>query len=164
MPAKEKSLEDLFHDTLRDVFDAEKRILRALPKMAKAAHSDELRLAFEHHRDQTEGQVDRLERVFEIFGKRAQGKPCEAMQGLIEEGNEIIEDFKNSEALDAGLLSAAQSVEHYEIARYGTLRNWAKQLGMNDAAKLLEETLKEEKETDALLTRLAEKSVNRRAA
>jgi ferritin-like metal-binding protein YciE len=160
MPAKEKTLNDLFFDTLKDVYHAEKQILRALPRMAKAASSDELRQAFETHRDETEGQIERLEQVFEIVGKRAQGKPCEAMQGLIEESKEILEDYKGSPALDAGLLSSAQSVEHYEISRYGTLRTWAGQLGMNDAVGLLEQTLEEEKKTDALLTQLAEQRAN----
>ena len=163
MPVKEKTLEDLFHETLKDVLHAEKQILRALPKMAKAVDSGDLRRAFEKHQGETERQVERLEKVFDILGKRAQGKPCEAMQGLVGEGKEIMEDFKDTEALDAGLLSSAQSIEHYEIARYGTLRNWASQLGMKDAAKLLEETLEEEKRADALLTKLAESSINRDA-
>lgn len=161
--AKQKELSDLFHDTLKDVFHAEKQLLRALPKMARAANSDQLRQAFTTHRDETQTQVERLEQVFEIFGKRAQGKPCEAMQGLVAEGQEIIEEFEDSEALDAGLISAAQAVEHYEIARYGTLRTWAQQLGLPDAAQLLKQTLEEEKRTDALLTQLAEGSVNREA-
>jgi ferritin-like metal-binding protein YciE len=160
MPAKEKTLNDLFLEALKDVYHAEKQILRALPKMAKAAESDELRKAFQTHRDETEGQIERLEQVFEMVGKRAQGKPCEAMQGLIEESKEILEDYKGSPALDAGLLSSAQSVEHYEISRYGTLRTWAGQLGMNDAVGLLEQTLEEEKKTDALLTQLAEQRAN----
>jgi ferritin-like metal-binding protein YciE len=163
MAAKQKQLSDLFHDTLKDVFHAEKQIARALPKMARAANSDELRQAFETHKQETEGQIERLEQVFEIFGKRAQAKPCEAMQGLVAEGQEIIEDFKDSDALDAGLVSAAQAIEHYEIARYGTLRTWAQQMGMNDAAQLLEQTLEEEKKTDALLTQLAESSANQEA-
>jgi len=163
MAAKQKTLNELFHETLKDVYHAEKQILRALPKMAKAANSDELRQAFQTHRDETEGQIERLEKVFEIIEKRAQGKPCEAMQGLIEEGKEVMEDFKDSEALDAGLLSSAQTIEHYEISRYGTLRTWASQLGMEDAAKLLNETLDEEKKTDMLLTELAEQAVNQRA-
>lgn len=163
MAAKQKELNDLFHDTLKDIFHAEKQLLRALPKMARAANSDEVRQAFETHKEETQGQVDRLEQVFEIFGKRAQAKPCEAMQGLVAEGQEIMEEFKDSPALDAGLISAAQAVEHYEIARYGTLRTWAQQLGMNDAAQLLEQTLEEEKKTDALLTQLAESTANQDA-
>ncbi|MGQ7793928.1 YciE/YciF ferroxidase family protein [Faunimonas sp. B44] len=163
MATKQKTLQDLFQDTLKDVYHAEKQILRALPKMAKAAESDELRKAFETHRDETEVQIERLEKVFEIMERRPQGKPCEAMQGLVEEGKEIMEDFKDSDALDAGLLASAQTIEHYEISRYGTLRTWAAQLGMKDAVGLLEETLKEEKKTDALLTQLAEKAVNQKA-
>ena len=163
MPAKQKELNDLFLDTLKDVFHAEKQILRALPKMARAVNSDELRQALETHKEETQGQVERLEQVFEIIGKRASGKPCEAMQGLIAEGQEIMEEYKESEALDAGLLSSQQAIEHYEISRYGTLRTWAQQLGMNDAAELLEQTLEEEKKTDALLTELAESMVNQQA-
>ena len=164
MAAKEKGLEDLFLNTLKDVYYAEKQILRALPKMAKAAESDELRQAFETHRDETEGQIGRLEQVFEALGKRAQGKTCEAIQGIIEEGKEIMEDFADSDALDAGLIAAGQAVEHYEISRYGTLRTWAQELGLEDAAGLLEETLEEEKKTDKLLSELAEARVNQKAA
>ena len=140
MAAKEKGLEDLFLNTLKDIYYAEKQILRALPKMAKAAESEELRQAFQTHRDETEGQIERLEQVFEAIGKRAQGKTCEAIQGIIEEGKEIMEDFADSDALDAGLIAAGQAVEHYEISRYGTLRTWAQELGMQDAADLLEQT------------------------
>jgi ferritin-like metal-binding protein YciE len=164
MPAKQKTLDDLFLETLKDMYHAEKQLMRALPKMAKAADSDELRQAFETHRDETEGQIARLDQVFEMLGKPARGKPCEAMQGIVEESKEIMEDFKGSDALDAGLLAAAQAVEHYEISRYGTLKTWAGQLGMRDAARLFEETLAEEKKTDALLTKLAESSANRKAA
>lgn len=164
MAAKEKNLEDLFHETLKDIYFAEKKILVALPKMAKAAMSDDLRAAFEKHTEETEGQVERLEQVFDIIGKPAKGKTCPAIQGLVEEGQEVMKDFKESEALDAGLLSGAQAVEHYEISRYGTLIAWAQQLGMNDAVSLLQETLEEEKKTDHALTRLAESSLNRMAA
>src|SRR6478735_744174 len=153
MPGKEKTLQDLFLE-----------ILKALPKMAKAANSDQLRQAFEKHRTETEGQVDRLEQIFESLGKPARGKPCEAIQGLVEEGKEVMEDFKDSGALDAGLLAGAQAVEHYEISRYGTMKAWAMQLGMRDAAKLLDRTLQEEKKTDEALTRLAEAAVNAEAA
>ena len=121
--------------------------------MAKAAESDELRQAFEKHRAETEGHVERLEEVFEAIGKKAQGKTCEAIQGIIEEGKEIMEDFAESEALDAGLIAAAQAVEHYEISRYGTLRTWAQELGLTEAAGLLEQTLAEEKKTDQALSR-----------
>ena len=164
MAAKEKGLEDLFLNTLKDIYYAEKQILRALPKMAKAAESEELREAFQTHRDETEGQIQRLEQVFEALGKRAQGKTCEAIQGIIEEGKEIMEDFAESDALDAGLIAAGQAVEHYEISRYGTLRTWAQELGLEDAAGLLEENLEEEKKTDKLLTELAEARVNQKAA
>ena len=164
MAAKEKGLEDLFLNTLKDIYYAEKQILRALPKMAKAAESEELRQAFQTHRDETEGQIQRLEQVFEALGKKAQGKTCEAIQGIIDEGKEIMEDFAESEALDAGLIAAAQAVEHYEISRYGTLRAWAQELGLRNAAKLLDETLEEEKKTDKLLSDLAEARVNQKAA
>jgi ferritin-like metal-binding protein YciE len=163
MAAKQKDLNDLFYETLKDIFHAEKQILKALPKMARAANSDELRQAFETHREETQGQVERLQRVFEIFGKRATSKTCHAILGLVEEGQEVMEEFKDSEALDAGLLAAAQAVEHYEISRYGTLRAWAQQLGLDEAAQLLEETLEEEKKTDQLLTTIAESSVNEEA-
>jgi ferritin-like metal-binding protein YciE len=164
MAAKQKTLNDLFLETLKDMYHAEKQILRALPKMAKAAESDELRQAFQTHRDETEGQVARLEQVFEMIGKPARGKPCEAIKGIIEEGKEVMEDFEGSDALDAGLVAGAQAVEHYEISRYGTLKTWATQLGMPDAARLFDETLQEEKKTDQLLTKLAESSANRKAA
>jgi ferritin-like metal-binding protein YciE len=164
MPSKEKTLNDLFVEALKDVYHAEKQILRALPKMAKAAESEELRQAFQTHRAETEGQIERLEQVFEALGKRAQGKTCEAIQGIIEEGKEIMEDFAESDALDAGLIAAGQAVEHYEISRYGTLRAWAQELGLRDAVGLLEENLEEEKKTDKLLSELAEARVNRKAA
>jgi len=164
MPTKQKTLDDLFLETLKDMYHAEKQILRALPKMGKAADSDQLRQAFETHRKETEGQVARLEQVFEMLGKPARGKPCEAIQGIIEEGKEVMDDFKGSDALDAGLLAGAQAVEHYEISRYGTLKSWAMQLRMNDAAELLDQTLQEEKKTDQLLTQIAESSANRKAA
>jgi ferritin-like metal-binding protein YciE len=152
--AKEKTLNDLFLDVMKDVYHAEKQIVRALPRMAKAAASDELRRAFENHRDETEAQVQRLEQVFEMMDKPARAKTCHAIQGIIEEGKEVMSDFAKTGALDAGLIAAAQAVEHYEISRYGTLRTWASQLGMRDAARLLEQTLQEEK-TDELLTKLA---------
>jgi ferritin-like metal-binding protein YciE len=131
--------------------------------MAKGANSEELKAAFEKHRDQTEGQVERLEQVFEMFGKRAQGKTCPAIDGIIEEGQEILEEYKDSPALDAGLLAAAQAVEHYEITRYGTLRRWAQMLGMSEAADLLAATLQEESRTDEELTARADKQVNQEA-
>ncbi|MFG1277591.1 ferritin-like domain-containing protein [Xanthobacter autotrophicus] len=162
--AQDKSLHDLFTETLKDIYYAEKQILKALPKMAKSAQSPELKSAFQHHQEQTEGQIERLERVFELLGKAARGKHCPAIVGIIDEGKEIMEDFAGSDALDAGLLAGAQAVEHYEISRYGTLKTWAAQLGMQEAVPLLEATLKEEEETDALLTRLANADVNRKAA
>lgn len=164
MAAKEKNLEDLFHETLKDIYYAEKKILRTLPKLAKGAHSEELKAAFEKHADETEGQVERLEKVFELIDKAPRGKTCPAIDGLAEEGAEVLQDFKKSDALDAGLLAGAQAVEHYEISRYGTLIAWAEQLGMREAATLLKETLAEEKKTDAALTRLAESSLNQMAA
>jgi len=164
MTAKDKDLHDLFLDTLKDIYFAEKQILRALPKMAKAAQSDKLRAAFEMHHDETEGQVYRLEQIFELLGKPARGKTCDAIMGILDEGKEIMEEYKGCEALDAGLLAAAQAVEHYEISRYGTLKQWAKQLGMNDAVRLLDETLQQEKKTDTALTTLAESAVNLAAA
>lgn len=160
MPAKQKTLDDLFLDALKDLYHAEKQILRALPRMAKAAEPDQLRPALEKHRDETEVQVERLEQVFEMLDKPARGKTCEAVQGLVEESKDLMQD---SEALDAALIAAQQSVEHYEISRYGTLRTWAAQLGMKKAVKLLEKTLQEEKKTDELLTQLAEAAVNLKA-
>jgi ferritin-like metal-binding protein YciE len=158
--AKQKTMEDLFHDTLKDIYYAERKILKALPKMARAASSPKLKAAFEKHRDETEGHVERLQQVFELFGKRAQGKTCDAIEGIVAEGEEIIEEFKGSPAIDAGLIAAAQAVEHYEITRYGTLKRWAQVLGMADAAKLLDQTLKEESMTDQALTGLADSSAN----
>lgn len=164
MTARDKKLNDLFLDTLKDIYFAEKQVLKALPKMAKAAHSDKLRAAFEKHHDETEGQIERLEQVFELLDKPARGKTCDAIQGILDEGKEIMDEYKGTEALDAGLVSAAQAVEHYEIARYGTLKQWAQQLGMKDAARLLDQTLQEEKKTDEALTSLAEGVVNLAAA
>ena len=157
---KNKTLDDLFEDTLKDIFYAENKILKALPKMAKAAHSDELKAAFEKHLRETEGHVSRLEKVFKLIDVAPKGKKCEAIEGIIEEGAEIMKEFKGTAALDAVLISAAQAVEHYEISRYGTLRTWAEELGLSDAVALLEATLKEEKATDAALTTLAKSVVN----
>ena len=158
--AKEKTLDDLFHDTLKDIYYAERKIVKALPKMARAASSPDLKAAFETHRDETEGQIERLQQVFELIGKRAQGKTCPAIEGIIEEGEEIMDEFKGTPALDAGLISAAQAVEHYEIARYGTLKRWAEVLGKSDAVRLLDQTLAEESKTDEALTSLADASAN----
>ncbi len=158
-----KQLDELFHEGLKDIYFAEKKILVALPKMAKAAESDEAKAAFEKHLAETEEQVARLERVFEIIDEKPQGKTCPAIIGIVEEGQEIIKEYKGSPALDAGLISAAQAVEHYEIARYGTLKTWAQQLGHTEAVKLLDRTLAEEKKTDAALSELAETAANAKA-
>ena len=160
MAKEPKTLDDLFHDTLKDIYYAEKKILATLPKMAKAAQNDELTAAFEKHRVETERHVERLEEVFSIIDKKPQGKTCDAIIGITEEGAEVMKEYKGSPALDAGLLAAAQAVEHYEISRYGTLRTWAEELGLNDAASLLQETLDEEKATDQALTEIAEIVVN----
>jgi len=158
-----KTLDDLFHDTLKDMYYAEKKMLATLPKMAKAAQNDELTAAFEKHRAETERHVERLEQVFALIDKKAQGKTCDAIIGITDEGTEIMKEYKGSPALDAGLIAAAQAVEHYEISRYGTLRTWAEELGLNDAVSLLQETLDEEKATDEVLTKIAESVVNREA-
>lgn len=162
--ATEKTLNDLFLDTLKDIYYAERQIVKTLPKMAKAASSPELKAGFEKHLEETHGHVERLEQIFELLGKPARGKTCDAILGIIEEGKEIMDEYKGCEALDAGLLAAAQAVEHYEISRYGTLKQWATQLGMKDAVRLLDETLQQEKKTDVALTTLAEASVNIAAA
>ena len=158
--SKDKTLADLFLDTLKDIYFAEKKILTALPKMAKAAQSDDLKAAFDKHEGETEGQVARLERVFKSIGETPKGKTCDAIMGILDEGKEIMDEYKDTAALDAGLLAAAQAVEHYEISRYGTLKCWASELGYTEAVKLLDATLVEEKKTDAALTQLAESEVN----
>ena len=155
-----KQLDDLFHDTLKDVYFAEKKIVSALPKMAKAAISPKLKLAFETHKTETEGHVKRLEEVFGLIDAKPQAKTCDAIMGLVKEGDGIIEDYKGSPALDAALLAVAQAVEHYEMARYGTLKSWADELGIHEAAALLETTLQEEKKTDAALSALAISVIN----
>lgn len=155
---KENALKELYIDELRDIYSAENQLTKALPKMAKAATSDDLRSGFEEHLKQTEGHVQRLEQIFKNLGEKPAGKKCKGMEGLVAEGKEMIEEEDlEGEALDAGLISAAQRVEHYEIAAYGCVRTYANLLGENAAAKLLEATLKEEKETDQKLTSLAEK-------
>jgi len=164
MPGQSKTLEDLFLETLKDIYYAERKILVALPKMAKAVNSEQLRSAFEKHVTETEGQVERLQKVFKLIKQQPKGKTCPAILGLVEEGEEVMEDFEDSSALDAGLLSGAQAVEHYEISRYGTLIAWAKQLGMSEAATLLQQTLDEEKTTDATLSKLAGSVINQKAA
>lgn len=158
-----KSLDELFHDTLKDIYFAEKKILATLPKMMKAAQSDELKAAFEKHHGETEGQIERLEQVFAVIDKKPVGKTCAAIVGITEEGAEIISEYKGSPALDAGLLAAAQAVEHYEISRYGTLRTWAEELGLDEAVDLLQATLDEEEATDKALTRIAKTAVNQEA-
>lgn len=158
--ASSKGLNELFHDTLKDIYFAEKKILATLPKMAKAAQSADLKAAFEKHRGETQEHVSRLEEVFEVIGKKPAAKTCAAIMGITEEGAEIMEEYKGTPALDAGLLAAAQAVEHYEISRYGTLRTWASELGLTEAVNLLDLTLGEEKATDEALTELAESAVN----
>jgi ferritin-like metal-binding protein YciE len=151
----DKSLEDLFLDGLKDIYYAEKKILKALPKMVKGADSEEVSAAFEKHRGETEVQVERLEQVFELLDKPARGKTCPAIDGILEEGSEILDEYKGSSAIDAGLVAAAQAVEHYEIARYATLITWAEELGMADVASILNQTLAEEEATDDALSDLA---------
>ena len=160
---KMKSLEDLFVHELKDLYSAEKQILKALPKMAKAASNEELKQAFELHLQETEGQVDRLEQVFEELGISSRGHKCHAMEGLIEEGKEIMESDADPEVMDAALIAAAQRVEHYEIAGYGCARTYAQQLGHNEAARLLQQTLEEEGNTDHKLTQIAMERVNQEA-
>jgi ferritin-like metal-binding protein YciE len=163
MAKQPKKLDDLFHDTLKDIYYAEKKILTALPKMAKAAQNEDLKAAFEKHEGETEQQVARLEKVFKTIDEKPQGKKCPAIDGIIDEGKEIMDEYKGSPALDAGLLSAAQAVEHYEITRYGTLVTWANELGNKEAAQLLKATLGEEEATDEALSELAETCVNQEA-
>ena len=163
MAKQPKQLDDLFHDTLKDIYFAEKKILTTLPKLARAAESEDLKAAFEKHRDETEGHVDRLEKIFAMIDKKAQGKTCPAINGLAEEGAEVMDEFKGSPAIDAGLIGAAQAVEHYEMSRYGTLRAWAEELGLDEAASLLQETLDEEEATDEALSALAESAINQQA-
>ena len=163
MAKEPKKLDDLFHDTLKDIYYAEKKILSSLPKMAKAAQNRDLKAAFEKHHGETEGQVARLEKVFESIGEKPQGKRCAAIEGILDEGKEIMDEYKGSPALDDGLISAAQAVEHYEITRYGTLATWADELGNTEGGKLLKATLAEEEDTDEALSELAEACVNQEA-
>ena len=163
MTKSQKTLDELFHDTLKDIYYAEKKILSSLPKMAKAAQSLELKAAFEKHEDETGGQIDRLEKVFALIEHPARGKKCDAIEGILDEGKEIMEEYKGSPALDAGLLAAAQAVEHYEISRYGTLKVWANRLGLKQAVSLLDETLQQEKKTDADLSKIAQAAINAEA-
>jgi ferritin-like metal-binding protein YciE len=163
MANEPKTLDDLFHDTLKDIYYAEKKILTSLPKMAKAAQNADLKAAFEKHHGETEEQVVRLERVFASIDQKPQGKKCAAIEGILDEGKEIMEEYRGSPALDAGLISAAQAVEHYEITRYGTLATWADELGNGEGAELLKATLAEEEDTDEALSELAESVVNQEA-
>ena len=158
MPAE--SLQEVYREKLQDLYDAENQIIAALPKMANATSSSELQEAFQHHLEQTKGQVKRLEQVFKQLGEHAEGKKCLGMEGLLKEGEELLDDQGKGSALDAALIAAAQSVEHYEIAAYGSAQTWARQLGQDQAADLLEETLEEEKQTDADLSEIAETLVN----
>jgi ferritin-like metal-binding protein YciE len=157
------TLADLYVEKLKDLYNAEQQILKALPKMVKAASHSELQDAFETHRRQTEGHVQRLEQIFEELGKSATGKMCHGMKGIIEEGAELIKEEAEPGVLDAGLISAAQAVEHYEMAGYGSARTWADELGYEEQVRLLQQTLDEERQTDELLTQLAESSVNQDA-
>lgn len=163
MPTTKKNLNDLMLAFMQDVYYAERQILKALPKMAKAAQNEELKQALMHHREETQGQVERLQKAFEAMGKRAQGKTCEAINGLIEEGEEGIEEFPEGVVRDAGILANAQAVEHYEMARYGTIIAWAKACGQQEVAQLMQETLDEEKKADTLLNGLARKGINQQA-
>jgi ferritin-like metal-binding protein YciE len=158
-----KTMEDMFYAMMQDVYYAEKQLLKALPKMAKKTSNEKLEAAFTKHREETQGQIERLDKAFEMLGKKAKGKKCEAILGIVAEGEEVIEDFDDEEVRDAGLLAAAQAAEHYEIARYGTLCAWAKQLGKPQIARLLHQTLEEEKKTDEILTKIGEGAVNQAA-
>lgn len=158
-----ETMEELFEETLKDVYFAEKAILKALPKMAKKTKAPELKEAFEEHLEQTKGQVERLDQVFQILGKKSSGKECPALKGLVEETEELMSDAKSPKVLDAGLIGCAQAVEHYEIARYGTLKAWADEMDMQDIVELLDATLEEEKQTDEKLTQLATNGLNREA-
>lgn len=156
----DQTLDTLFHETLKDIYYAERKIATALRKMSRAAQNPDLKAAFDTHEQETQGQYERLTDVFEAIGKKPRGKTCDAIEGIIAEAQEVMDEFKGSPALDAGLLAAAQAVEHYEIARYGTLKAWASQLGLQDAERMLGETLQEELATDEILTGLAETVVN----
>lgn len=157
------SMNDLFLSFLQDMYYAERNILKALPKMAKAAENEELRQALMHHREETQTHVERLQQVFEQVGKRARGQTCEALNGIVEEGEEVIEEFDKGPVRDAGIVANAQAVEHYEMARYGTMIAWAKVCGLNDAVKLLEQTLAEEKKADSSLNQIANNTINKQA-
>jgi ferritin-like metal-binding protein YciE len=160
MAKSPKQLEELFHNTLKDIYFAEKKIVATLPKMSKAATSPELKAAFEKHKVETEGHVQRLEEVFAMIDAKPQAKTCDAIMGIVKEGEGLIEEYKGSPALDPALLAVAQAVEHYEMSRYGTLKCWAEELGIDEAVSLLDSTLQEEEETDIALTALAKSVVN----
>lgn len=162
--ADDKGLADLFFDTLRDVYYAERHILQTLPQLEAAAASDELKAAFKKHTGETEGQIQRLEEVFGLIDRKPTSKRCEAIDGILKEGDGVLEDYKGTTALDAGLIASAQAVEHYEITRYGTLRRWAKMLTIPGAYDLLTQTLEEESATDEALTKLADAEANAKAA
>lgn len=159
----QKTMNDLLLMTMQDVYYAERQILKALPKLAKASDSEQLRDALMHHREETQGQVERLQKAFDALGKRARGQTCEAINGLIEEGDEIVEDVQAGPVRDAGILACAQAVEHYEMARYGTIIAWAQAIGANDVVKLMQETLEEEKKADSTLNQLAMRGLNEQA-
>jgi ferritin-like metal-binding protein YciE len=161
--ATTKTLNDLMLSFMQDIYYAERQILKALPKMAKAAQNEGLKQALTHHREETEGQVERLQKAFDALGKRARAQTCEAINGLIEEGDEVIEAFPEGTVRDAGILANAQAVEHYEMARYGTIVAWAKTCGQDQVAQLMQETLDEEKKADTLLNGLARKNINPQA-
>ena len=161
--ANTKGMNELLVDFMRDIYYAERQILKALPKMAKAVQSEKLREALLHHREETEGQVERLQKAFELIGQRARAQTCEAINGIIEEGDEVVEKFEQGPVRDAGIAANAQAVEHYEMARYGTIVAWARGCGQNEVVKLMEETLAEEKKADRLLNELAQSEINRRA-
>ena len=163
MASKMQTLDDLYTDMLKDLYSAEKQLVKALPKMAKNAQSADLQKAFQEHLRQTEGHVERIERIFSDLGGSPRGKKCVGMEGLVEEGNELLQEQVDPDVLDAGLIAAAQKVEHYEIASYGTVRTWAERLGYNQAAQLLQQTLDEEGEANKKLTQLAESHINMEA-
>ena len=163
MAAKMTTLEDLYVDMLKDLYSAEKQLVKALPKMAKNSQNAQLQKAFQEHLKQTEGHVERIERIFTELGGSPRGKKCMGMEGLVEEGNELLQEDAEPDVLDAGLIAAAQKVEHYEIASYGTVRTWAERLGYNNAAKLLQQTLDEEGAANKKLTEIAETFVNMEA-
>ncbi|HZP79483.1 MAG TPA: DUF892 family protein [Pseudolabrys sp.] len=163
MAKEAKKLDELFHETLKDVYFAEKKLVAAIPKLAKAAQDEDLKSAFEKHAEETKGHVERLEQVFAAIEQKPHGKTCDAILGIVEEAEEVMKEFKGSPALDAGLIASAQAAEHYEIARYGTLKTWAQELGLDEAVELLEATLGEEKKTDDTLTELAESAANAHA-